>query len=344
MATRGRLSLPAYIRAFALAGIAGARRGGPVAHRHQRRARETHQRQPGTNIVLLLAARLIGRALASPWAVAICAAIRRVVGRVAGRRECGARSTPTCARRPHDARVSAIPDGTARGSPAPCKPSMSAATDGLSATGLPESSSRASPCSCHDDTSAGRQPGAAVVWHRLRASCRATASGPGDTRFRGVRYHRQHWCCGKPGRRREKRHAHARSWMNASGAASPRCPLPLAALGRRCRLRSDGHAPFDGPAWRMLRNPTSVPASVSPPPRGVGCAADCVRARGHTPSHMPRLSAHLAAAVAGPQRAARHAGVQRREAIVKLSLRRRRLDSKLRGQGAAGPAARPAPV
>jgi len=105
LATRGRLNLPAYIRAFALAGIAGARRGGPVAHRHQRRARETHQRQPGTNIVSLLAARLMtaGRALASPWAVAICAAIRRVVGRVAGRRECGARNT--CARRPHDARV-----------------------------------------------------------------------------------------------------------------------------------------------------------------------------------------------------------------------------------------------
>ena len=99
--------MPAYIRAFALAGIAGARRGGPVAHRRQRRARETHQRQPGTNnnVVSLLAARLMtaGRALASPWAVAICAAIRRVVGRVAGRRECGARNT--CARRPHDARV-----------------------------------------------------------------------------------------------------------------------------------------------------------------------------------------------------------------------------------------------
>ena len=108
MATRGRLNLPAYIRAFALAGIAGARRGGPVVAHRTSGAREKHTSGNRARISSRCWPRVsrnmtAGRALASPWAVAICAAIRRVVGRVAGRRECGARNT--CARRPHDARV-----------------------------------------------------------------------------------------------------------------------------------------------------------------------------------------------------------------------------------------------
>ena len=133
--------------------------------------------------------------------------------------------------------------------------------------------------------------------------------------FRGVRYHRQRWCCGEAWAtaRRGDHAARQRTQLDEhriSGAARPR-------VSRRPRppRRSDRHAPFsDGRAGVADAVQAHLRPCVSQPAaelfhRGVGCAWPAAFAHEDTcpPAHAKSyatMSAHLAAAVAGPQRAA----------------------------------------
>jgi len=237
--------------------------------------------------------------------------------------------TPTCARLATSlARASAThaPDGTARSSTPErhgdrqhhdrqavderrvCQSSC--------ATGLPDASSsgRASPGSCHDKKQALEDNPELQSCGMKSIACEL----PGNRQrppaillklvFRGVRYHRQHWCCGEAwatARRGvlKKNAARQRTQLDErriSGAARPRVsrrprpPLCQADFVVRIAMRRFLMVEL---GWRMLCKSTSVPASVSPPPNfstGASAVPGRLRSRTrthalrHTPSHMPR--------------------------------------------------------
>ena len=165
------------------------------------------------------------------------------------------------------------------------------------------------------------------MWHEIDCLrvARQPPAAPGDT---------LRWCSAasdtigstgaavKPGRRRgvaffrRTPRANARSWMNAEcgEATGVPCHWPPSAAAVPGRLRSGRHAPFDGRAGVADAVQAHLHPRVSQPAaelfhRGVGCAWPIAFAHEDTcpPAHAKSyatMSARLAAAVAGPQRAA----------------------------------------